>query len=49
MVDYNPYHVLGLSEKADANQIKERYRELSKVFHPDKQTAGNYELAKVKF
>jgi curved DNA-binding protein CbpA len=39
MNEYNPYLVLGLSEQADISEIKERYRELSKVFHPDKQSA----------
>ena len=46
MNNYNPFLVLGLDDRSDINQVKERYRELSKVFHPDKQPASNYEEAK---
>lgn len=32
----DPYLVLGVDEKAGLNEIKESYRELSKIFHPDR-------------
>lgn len=35
-VEYNPYQVLGLDESATIQQIKKRYRELSKEVHPDR-------------
>ncbi|CAD8158513.1 unnamed protein product [Paramecium octaurelia] len=41
----NPYQSLGLPEDASFSQIKEQYRELSKVFHPDKQSQENYNLS----
>ncbi|CAD8153219.1 unnamed protein product [Paramecium pentaurelia] len=41
----NPYQSLGLPENATFSQIKEQYRELSKVFHPDKQSQENYNLS----
>lgn len=33
---YNPYQVLGISEGADVKEIKKAYKELSKIYHPDK-------------
>ena len=35
-MEINPYITLGLNENASNEQIKQRYRELSKIFHPDK-------------
>jgi DnaJ-class molecular chaperone len=32
----NPYKVLGVPESASDEQIKQRFRELSKKYHPDK-------------
>ncbi len=39
----DPYTVLGLPPSASLEEVKRRYRELSNVFHPDKQ--GGYEGA----
>ena len=39
----DPYAVLGLPHSASPEEVKRRYRELSNVFHPDKQ--GGYEGA----
>lgn len=38
----NPYEVLGVAKDADDKEIKKAYRQLSKVYHPDKET-GNKE------
>jgi DnaJ-class molecular chaperone len=32
---YNPYEVLGISRRATDAEVKGRYRQLSKVWHPD--------------
>ena len=41
----DPYKVLELPEEASFEQIKDRYRHLSKHLHPDKQPLENYLLA----
>lgn len=33
---YNPFEVLGLDENADNKEIKQKYRDLSKIYHPDR-------------
>lgn len=33
----NPYEVLGVPPESSIEQIKQRYRQLAKVFHPDMQ------------
>lgn len=42
---YNPYELLGLSPQATNEEIKQRYRQLAIVWHPDKQ-GGNEEAMK---
>jgi DnaJ-domain-containing protein 1 len=37
------YSIIGVRRGADTGEIKKAFRELSKVYHPDK-TAGNTEL-----
>lgn len=37
------YSILGLPETANAFAIKDRYRELSQLYHPDKPETGNSE------
>ena len=37
----DPYTVLGLPRNATARQIKSRYTQLSKVFHPDLEGGHN--------
>lgn len=39
----DPYAVLGLPHSASLEEVKRRYRDLSNIFHPDKQ--GGYEGA----
>ena len=45
------YSVLGLKSEATFEEVKEAYRELAKVFHPDKQRGGkkSKEIAKAQF
>lgn len=42
---YNPYEVLGLSPRATNEELKQRYRQLTVVWHPDKK-GGNEEAMK---
>ena len=35
-VEYNPYEVLGVVSNSNLTAVKKKYRELSKIFHPDK-------------
>jgi len=39
----DPYTILGLSHSASLEEVKRRYRQLSNVYHPDKE--GGYEEA----
>jgi DnaJ-class molecular chaperone len=41
----DPYKVLGVSPQATNEEIKQRYRQLSKIYHPDK-TGGNLDAMK---
>lgn len=34
----NPYSVLGVSAMSDKQEIKKKYRELAKKYHPDSPT-----------
>ncbi len=43
------YDVLGVSQKATEGEIKKAYRQLAKVYHPDKNRDGNAEEAEKKF
>ena len=42
------YDILGVSSKADQNEIKEAYRKLQKKYHPDVYQGGDLELATEK-
>ena len=42
----NPYTVLGLPDNAHLDQVKKRYRQLSMIFHPDRE--GGHEEAMKK-
>ena len=39
----DPYSILGLSHSASLEEVKMRYRQLSNIYHPDKE--GGYEGA----
>jgi len=39
----DPYAVLGLPHSASLEEVKRRYRQLSQIYHPDKE--GGYEEA----
>ena len=39
--NYDPYQLLGIPRAASAEQIRRRYHQLSRVFHPDKQGGTN--------
>lgn len=41
------FQVLGLSPKASAEEIRNRYRLLSKIYHPDRNLGGDDTMAKV--
>lgn len=45
------YEILGLESNASMEEVKDSYRSLAKLFHPDKQgkNANNPELAKQRF
>ncbi len=42
----NPYTILGLPDNARLDQVKKRYRQLSMIFHPDRE--GGHEEAMKK-
>lgn len=42
------YDILGVSNRADQNEIKEAYRKLQKKYHPDVYQGGDIELATEK-
>lgn len=44
---HDPYEVLGISQDATLEQIKQRYRDLAKVYHPDKQNGDTKAMAKL--
>lgn len=48
-IQKDPYRVLELPEEATFEQIKDRYRHLSKFLHPDKQPLENYQMAQENF
>eukprot|EP00735_Rhodelphis_limneticus_P001048 TRINITY_DN115_c0_g1::TRINITY_DN115_c0_g1_i1::g.14279::m.14279 TRINITY_DN115_c0_g1::TRINITY_DN115_c0_g1_i1::g.14279 ORF type:complete len:716 (-),score=228.94,sp/Q8VHE0/SEC63_MOUSE/28.15/6e-62,Sec63/PF02889.11/2.1e-39,Sec63/PF02889.11/8.9e-07,DnaJ/PF00226.26/7.6e-22,DnaJ/PF00226.26/5.2e+03 TRINITY_DN115_c0_g1_i1:360-2507(-) len=45
---FNPFEILGLQQDASLAEIKKRYRELSLIYHPDKNL-DNPEAAELKF
>ena len=44
----NLYEVLGLAKSASKSDIKKKYRELAKIYHPDKSEDENYNDEKFK-
>src|SRR3990172_2863943 len=40
---YNPYETLGVSNTASIDEIKEQFRKLALIFHPDKNKSQNSE------
>lgn len=47
-IKMNYYKVLGINEKADAEQIKQAYRRLAKKYHPDLNPDNSEAEAKFK-
>lgn len=45
----DPYELLNVSPEASFKEVKERYFQLSRVFHPDKQAAHLYKEARKQF
>lgn len=43
----NPYEVLGIAPAASIEQIKQRYRDLAKIYHPDKQNGDTKAMSKL--
>lgn len=39
----NPYEILGCSPMDDERTVKDKYRQLCKVYHPDNAKTGNRE------
>ena len=39
----SPYSVLGVSALSTSEEVKKRFRELSRVYHPDNAETGNAE------
>ena len=43
---YDPYQILGIKKDADINEIKQAYRRLSNLYHPDKHSGHPAAYAK---
>jgi len=41
------YQILGVEENADISTIKKKYRELSKIYHPDRNPEGEEMFKKI--
>ena len=44
-IDIDPYQILNISNESTLDQVKEAYRQLAKIHHPDK--GGNPETFKI--
>lgn len=40
---YNPYNILGVSSLNSKDEIKKKFRELSRMYHPDNPKTGDSE------
>jgi len=43
----NPYEVLGIAPDASIEEVKHRYRQLAKVFHPDTGNGDTKAMSKL--
>lgn len=41
-------HILGLTKEANMKSVKQKYRELSKIYHPDRENGSVSEFRKIK-
>ena len=46
-VDYDPYQILNVDRGASKNEIKKAYRELSLIYHPDKEGGDEVMFMKI--
>lgn len=44
----NPYSVLGVSAIADKQEVKKKYRELAKKYHPDSPTGDASKFSEIQ-
>jgi DnaJ-class molecular chaperone len=49
MYSFNPYTILGIEEGATPKEVKQAYRKLSVLYHPDKNTGANATKAQNMF
>lgn len=46
-INYDPFEILGIREDASDSEIKKAYRQLSLVWHPDKEGGSNDKFVKI--